>query len=121
MTAPHSAVKSHLLITLSCFTSSGMAFYKTKMENYNLNGKRFVLIQNTENGEVNSETIFTYKQQGDLVTADYSGGTIRYGKIIADLQGDQLNMLYQCLTTGNELRAGKALAKISMTEEGKMK
>jgi hypothetical protein len=29
-------------------------------------------------------------------------------------------MLYQCLTTDNELKAGKALAKISLTNTGKM-
>ena len=30
-------------------------------------------------------------------------------------------MLYQCLTTSNELKAGKALAKISETPQGKIK
>jgi hypothetical protein len=30
-------------------------------------------------------------------------------------------MLYQCLTTANELKAGKAQAKISFTSEGKIK
>jgi hypothetical protein len=91
------------------------------MDTFDLNNKKFVLIQNSEKGEVNSETIFEYQQDGNLVTADYSGGTIRYGKIIAEINGDKLNMLYQCLTTDNQLKAGKALAIISLTEEGKMK
>lgn len=30
-------------------------------------------------------------------------------------------MLYQCLTTENELKAGKAIAKISTTKNGKLK
>ena len=30
-------------------------------------------------------------------------------------------MLYQCLTVDNELKAGKALAKIRLTENGKIK
>ncbi len=91
------------------------------MDKFNFNNKRFALIQNSDNGEVNAETIFEYKQEDNLVTAEYFGGTIRYGKIIADLKGDKLNMLYQCLTTDNELRAGKALAQISLAENGKMK
>lgn len=87
----------------------------------NFNNKKFALIQNSENGEVNAETIFHYKQDENLVTADYFGGTIKYGKIIAELKGNQLNMLYQCLTTDNQLKAGKALAQIELTEKGKIK
>jgi hypothetical protein len=91
------------------------------MNKYNFNNKKFALIQNSENGQVNTETIFNYQQDDNLVTADYFGGTIKYGKIIAELKGDQLNMLYQCLTTANELKAGKALAQITLTENGKIK
>ncbi|MBL0084531.1 MAG: hypothetical protein IPP37_19790 [Saprospiraceae bacterium] len=64
---------------------------------------------------------FEYKQNGNLVTAEYYGGTIKYGKIIADLIDDELNMLYQCLTTDNQLKAGKGIAKVSLTDEGKIK
>ena len=91
------------------------------MSIFNFNNKKFGLIQNSENGQVNLDTVFEYKQDNNLVTADYYGGTIKYGKIIADLQDDKLNMLYQCLTTDNELKAGKAVAQISLTDEGKMK
>lgn len=91
------------------------------MNKFNFNNKRFGLIQNSESGQVNSETVFEYKQQDNLVTADYYGGTIKYGKIIAELKNDELNMLYQCLTTDNQLKAGKAIAKISLTDTGKMK
>ena len=91
------------------------------MSEINFNNKTFSLIENSENGKVNSETIFKYKQEGNLVTADYCGGTIRYGKIIAELKGNTLKMLYQCLTTDNELKAGKADAEISLTENNKIK
>lgn len=90
------------------------------MTKFNFNNKRFALIQNSDSGQVNSETVFEYKQDGNLVTADYFGGTIRYGKIIATLKDDELNMFYQCLTTDKELKAGKAIAKISLTDTGKM-
>lgn len=91
------------------------------MNKINFNHKTFSLIANSENGKVNSETIFEYKQNGNLVTADYYGGTIRYGKIIAILNETQLNMLYQCITESNELKAGKAIADISFTENEKIK
>jgi hypothetical protein len=91
------------------------------MNIFDFNNKRFALVQNSDNGQVNTETIFNYKQDQNLVTADYFGGTIKYGKIIAELSGDQLNMLYQCLTTDHQLKAGKALAQITLTENGKIK
>ncbi len=91
------------------------------MIEFNFNNKIFSLIENSKKGKVNSETIFKYKQKGNLVTADYSGGSIKYGKIIASLKNDKLNMLYQCITTENELKAGKAIAEISFTKENKMK
>ena len=46
------------------------------MSQINLNNKTFVLLKNSENEEVNSETLFDYKQEDTLVTAKYSGGTI---------------------------------------------
>jgi hypothetical protein len=88
---------------------------------YNFNNKTFSLVTNSEKGTVDSNTIFEYKQNGNLVTADYFGGTILYGKIIAKLKDDQLEMLYQCITRDNELKAGKAIAEISKTENNKIK
>jgi hypothetical protein len=91
------------------------------MKTYDLNNKRFVLVKNSENGLVNSETIFEYKQEGNLVTADYYGGMIRYGKIIARLENDQLQMSYQFMTIHDEVKAGKAISTLSKTENSKIK
>lgn len=91
------------------------------MNAINFNNKRFSLVDNSENGKVNSDTVFEYSQEGSLVTANYHGGTVIYGKIIAVLKGDQLNMRYQCLTTDNELKTGKAIAKVTQLPNGKLK
>jgi len=91
------------------------------MKNINFNNKKFVLVENSKNGEVNMDTIFEYQQDGNLVTANYHGGSVKYGKIIAHLENDQLDMLYQCITSDNELKAGKAVAKISLTHTNKIK
>lgn len=91
------------------------------MRKINFDNKKFAVLRNSENGKVNKDTIFEFKQNGNLVTADYHGGSIIYGKIIAVLQGEELNMLYECITADNQLKAGKALAKISFTEHFKMK
>ncbi|WP_288954581.1 hypothetical protein [uncultured Polaribacter sp.] len=90
------------------------------MSAFNFHNKTFYLVENSESGKVNADTVFKYQQKENVVTADYSGGTIKYGKIIATLDNDILHMLYQCVTSENELKAGKAIAKISYTKENKM-
>lgn len=91
------------------------------MKSFNFNNKKFVLLENSENGEVDQSTVFEYKQKGNLVTADYFGGTIAYGKIIAHINNDELNMVYQCATKDNQLKAGRAIAKISEYKPNKLK
>ena len=87
----------------------------------NLDGKIFGLLANSENGEVSTETLFQYKQDGDLVTAKYQGGTIKYGKIIAKFADDEnLEMIYQCFTNDGELKAGSAVAKVSINKNDKI-
>lgn len=91
------------------------------MEKYDFNNKTFLLLENSSEGKANSETVFEYSQDGNLVTADYYGGDIKYGKIIALLKNEELHMRYQCLTTAHELKSGKAVAEISMTTNNKIK
>lgn len=90
------------------------------MSQYNFNNKRFSTVANSSGGQANSETVFTYSQEGKLVTADYSGGGVRFGKIIARLQDDTLDMVYQCMTDDLQLKAGKAIANIHYNENNKM-
>lgn len=86
----------------------------------NFNNKVFKLVQNSDQGSVSNQTKFVYKQEGNLVTADYYGGEIRYGKIIAELKNEKLYMMYQCMTITNELKAGKAIADITFNTKGKI-
>ncbi|WP_411029130.1 hypothetical protein [Spongiimicrobium sp. 3-5] len=90
------------------------------MKAINFKGKTFSLLDNSKNGTASEHTVFKYDQEGDLVTADYFGGSVRYGKIIAKLEDNTLQMLYQCITVENELKAGKASAKISVVENNKL-
>ena len=89
-------------------------------KNISFEGKTFILLQNSDAGESSEETIFEYDQEGDLVTADYSGGSIRHGKIIGKLNNDRLDLIYQCLTTDGELKSGTAVGKIEFNEDHQM-
>jgi hypothetical protein len=45
-------------------------------------GRLFRPVESSESSQTNLDTIFKYEQVGDLVTATYSGGDIRYGHVL---------------------------------------
>jgi hypothetical protein len=79
-----------------------------------LNGRTFRAIANSSHGTLNTETRMTFADEGGDVTAVYGGGTIRRGYVVARRVGpNDLEMLYHCITTMGELKAGRALATLS--------
>ncbi len=64
-------------------------------------------MSNSPHGDTNEETIFHYKQSGNFVTADYKGGTIKSGNLIATINNDgSLQMQYHHINDKNELLTG---------------
>jgi hypothetical protein len=88
----------------------------------NYNDKKFRPISNSENSETTSETIFHYKQVGHVLTAEYSGGKIKYGHLIGlvDTNGN-IDMRYHQINEKNELMTGLCQSKPEMLENGKIR
>ena len=88
----------------------------------NLNNRKFSSVANTENGDVGSQTIFHYQQEKDLVWAEYSGGSIRRGSLIARwIEENLLEMRYQHLSTDNEFKTGRCLSRPEQLPDGKLR
>jgi len=88
------------------------------MPSFDLNNRKFQLLQNSDHGAVSDQTSFLYKQEGNLITADYSGGGVKAGKIIAAFRSeDLLEMRYQCVMDDRTLKAGKAMAKVILNDK----
>lgn len=86
----------------------------------NYNGKIFVPKINSENGEVNDKTVFSYHQNGDVLSADYSGGGIIQGFMIGTVsKNGELNFHYQHINTDRVIRIGKCHSVPHITENGK--
>ena len=86
----------------------------------NFDNKTFCLQTNSRNGTSNSDTVFHYQQNANIVTAKFGGGNVICGTIIALHRGDHLDMIYQMLTATDELKSGKAVAKIVSTANEKI-
>lgn len=89
---------------------------------YNLEGKIFTSISNTNNGEVNENTIFYYHQKGSMVWAEYEGGLVKKGHLIANIIEDgKLDMRYQHINNSGELMIGQCLSTPELTDNGYLK
>lgn len=89
---------------------------------YNLEGKIFTSVSNTDNGEVNGDTLFYYHQEGSMVWAEYEGGFIRKGHLIATIiEGGKLDMRYHHINGDGEIMVGKCLSTPEMMPNGEMR
>lgn len=87
----------------------------------NYNGKIFTPQCNTENGEVDEETIFHYFQENDLFWAEYSGGDVLKGHMIGIVnENGELDFHYQHLNKERQIRIGKCHSIPHIKENGKI-
>ena len=89
---------------------------------YNLDGKTFRSLSNTDNGEVGADALFHYRQTADIVTADYSGGSIVVGHLIAKvLANGQLDMRYHHLNDKGDFMLGQCLSTPERLADGRLR
>ncbi|WP_128544031.1 n-acetylglutamate synthase [Larkinella soli] len=85
-------------------------------------GKLFRSVTNTDNGEVDAATTFRYHQENSLVWADYSGGSIVKGFLMAKVGEDgSLDMVYQHLNTDGRFRNGICRSTPEVLPDGRLR
>jgi len=89
---------------------------------YNLEGRVFRSVSNTDNGEVGVDTLFHYRQTADVVTAHYVGGSIVTGHLIAKVLADgRLDMRYHHLNDKGEFMLGRCLSTPERLADGRLR
>lgn len=92
------------------------------MAQINYDRRTFKSVSNAENGEVSGETTFYYHQKDNLVWAEYAGGEIVFGSLIAKvLADDSLEMRYQHLNKSGELMTGKCRSTPEILPDGRIR
>jgi hypothetical protein len=85
-------------------------------------GKRFRSVANAANGEVGAETVFHYHQDGDVVLADYAGGQIRKGALVARVDAaGVLDMRYAHVNERGELATGECRSVPERLADGRLR
>ncbi|MBN3521323.1 n-acetylglutamate synthase [Algoriphagus lutimaris] len=88
----------------------------------NYDGKSFRPISNTENGETSEETLFHYKQEGKILSCDYSGGKIIKGHLIGIVNdAGEIDMRYHQINILGELMTGFCKSVPEFLENGKIR
>jgi hypothetical protein len=87
---------------------------------FNLDGKVFRIVSNDGPGaEVNEQTVFHFRQEGDVAHADYFGGGVRAGKLL----GIEATMVHRYIQVNQQgaFQAGRSEVAIERTPEGKLR
>lgn len=87
----------------------------------NYDGRKFIPQMNSENGEVNEQTVFTYQQSGNILWAQYCGGDIIKGFLVGTvLQNGELDFAYQHMNKDMQIKTGKCHSLPTIFENGKI-
>lgn len=85
-------------------------------------GRRFRSVENSGTGEVGPETVFEYRQDGEVVSATYGGGGVRSGVLIAtaDEEGS-LDARYAHVNVSGELMTGECRSTPEALADGRIR
>lgn len=88
----------------------------------NLDGKRFRSVETTENGDVDGDTVFTYRQQDGLISASYAGGFIIEGHLMGTILPDgRLSFVYHHVDLDHRISAGECISTPETLADGRVR
>lgn len=73
--------------------------------------RRFRAVSNSSHGDVTGDTVFHYRQIGDIVWGTYDGGGVRFGTLLATVDDEgRLDMRYQQVAIDGTRKAGRCVS-----------
>ena len=77
---------------------------------------------NSEGGEVSADTLFQYRQKGNILYGEYSGGTVVQGFLVGtvDTKG-RLDFRYQHVNTSGEIQTGTCVSEPEILPGGRLR
>jgi len=85
-----------------------------------LDGIRMRVVSTAQGGEVNTETLFDFAQDGSVVSARYTGGKVRLGYLVGTMSAEGLRFRYAQIDTTGRLDGGYSTCEIGPTTDGRI-
>ena len=88
----------------------------------NYHNKVFKTKNNSDNGETSNDTLFYYKQIGNIVHAEYFGGMIKYGQLMGIVsEYGTIEMNYHHINQDGNIRTGICESIPEILSNGKIR
>lgn len=85
-------------------------------------GRVFRAVSNSVSGEVSGDTVFWYRQEGDVVWAEYSGGDVIKGFLVGTAAPDgRLEFSYQHVNRNKAVRIGACSTVPEVLPDGRLR
>ncbi|MFP8954504.1 hypothetical protein ACLI4Z_16270 [Natrialbaceae archaeon A-arb3/5] len=88
---------------------------------FSLDGRTLAGVSNSDGGDVGSDTVFQFEQDGDRLYASYAGGDVVDGHLVGTIDGDQWDVRYVQLTSDGETATGHSVGTIERLEDGRIR
>jgi hypothetical protein len=86
-----------------------------------LDGIKMHVASTADCGEVNSETLFEFTQNGTVVSAKYSGGKIKLGYLVGNMNSNKFDFRYTQVDEDGRLDGGYSTCEVSKMADGRIK
>ena len=84
--------------------------------------RRFRAVETTANGEVGGDTLFHYRQHGDVIWATYEGGGVQLGTLVAAVdEAGGLDMRYAHVNAEGDLMTGECRSTPEVLPDGRLR
>ena len=85
-------------------------------------GRVFRSVENSTGGDVGAATTFHYRQVADVVWATYSGGSVRFGTLLAKVDAEgNLDMRYQHVSVEGQFKTGQCRSRPEHLPDGRLR
>ncbi|MBO7597927.1 MAG: NAD(P)H-dependent oxidoreductase [Bacteroidales bacterium] len=99
----------------------GKSLFSATQESFSLDDRFFTVVDNSETGEVSDKTIFSYHQKGNVIWAEYSGGSIVKGFLLGTMDAHHnLHFDYRHINQSGDSKSGSCVSCPKM-ENGKLR
>lgn len=82
--------------------------------------KKMNAVKTASNGVVNHETIFHFKEEDGIITAEYAGGRVKHGYLTGKIIEDKLAFQYAQVHDDGEKDGGHSVCDIEILPDGRI-